>query len=70
MTVGGQVLLQKDLDDTLRRVAIPEFRTFSRLTIAGQYLARLRIYLFKVLPDNMVSTSGDRHWTLGVFSQR
>src|SRR5271170_4263637 len=43
-TVGGQPLLQKDFHDPLRRVAIPEFRTFSLLTVAGQYLARFRIY--------------------------
>ncbi len=36
MIVGGQALLQKDLHDPLRPVAIPEFGTFSLLT--GRFL--------------------------------
>ena len=54
----------------LHRVAIPEFRPFSLLAVAGQYLARFCLNLLAVLADNMIRASGNRHRTLGVFSQR
>ena len=69
VTVGGRPLLQKDFHDTLRRVAIPEFRTFSLLTVAAQDLARFGLNLLEVLTDNMIRASCNRHRALGVFSQ-
>ncbi len=69
ITVGGGALLQKDFHNTLRRVAIPEFGTFSFLTGAAQDLVRFGLNLLGVLTDNIVGASCNRHWALGVFSQ-
>jgi hypothetical protein len=68
-TVGGSALLQKDFHDTLRRVAIPEFRTSSLLTVAVQYLARFGLNLLEVLTDNMIRTSCDSYRMLADSSQ-
>jgi hypothetical protein len=54
----GPALLQKDIHDTLRRMGIPAFRTSSRFTIAGRYLARFSTYLFEIPTEYMVGISG------------
>ena len=51
ITVAGGALLQKDFHDTLRRVAIPEFRAFSLLTVAAQNLAHFGRNLLEVPTD-------------------
>jgi hypothetical protein len=70
MIGGGWPLLQKDFHDTLRRVAISEFRTFSLLAVPVQYLACFGLNLFEVLTDNLIRVSCNRHRILDVFSQR
>jgi len=62
-------LLQKDLHDTLRRGAIPQFRTFSLLAVATQNLAGFGLDVFEVLTGNLIRVSCNRHRTLDVFSR-
>jgi hypothetical protein len=50
----GRPLPQKDLHDTLRRVAIPEFGTFCRLTVAVQFLNRLELQCEPALAPNLI----------------